>query len=309
VFVVRVAFIISIILVYVLLPVLGVHAVSEENLKVMSWNVRNYNLSDRMVDGRFMVQYPKPEDEKSALRHVIAQQDPDLILIQEIGGDAFLEELSRDLEREQGVRYPFWGSVFVEDEERRLGFLSKTEVQQVKSPVNDRLKFKYFDERLRVKRGILQLKIDQFEKELLLITFHLKSRLSDNAEDKNSAMRRAREARVIRDYIRELLADEPDLMLAAIGDLNDHADSSAYRRFTEVSNTPLLIEQELVDSEGMRWTYNYSKHRVYEQIDFLFLSKALHEEGRVSDARIISSPLCKLASDHRPVVFVIDLGP
>ena len=78
-------------------------------LRVATYNVRNYLMTDRLVPGKlgdkliWRKNYPKPEIEKTALRRIIAKVDPDILALQEMGGAPYLKELQRDLEHVEGA--------------------------------------------------------------------------------------------------------------------------------------------------------------------------------------------------------------
>src|SRR5438552_2740429 len=59
---------------------------------VATYNVENYTIADRMVEGVYRQAYPKPEKEKAALRHVISDIAPDILALCEMGKPEFLAE-------------------------------------------------------------------------------------------------------------------------------------------------------------------------------------------------------------------------
>ena len=83
-----------------------VAAPAVRSLTIATYNVENYTVADRLVEDVYRKDYPKPEAEKAALRRVIHQLDADVLALQEVGGDAFLSELRRDLLSE-GLDYPY----------------------------------------------------------------------------------------------------------------------------------------------------------------------------------------------------------
>ena len=56
-----------------------------ERLTVATYNLENYLSTDRMVEGTYHHDYPKPETEKTALRAVIKSLNADVIAFQEMG--------------------------------------------------------------------------------------------------------------------------------------------------------------------------------------------------------------------------------
>ena len=60
------------------------------SVRIATYNVRNYLTMDRLVEGRWGPEYPKPESEKEVVRETILAVRPDLIALQEIGARAHL---------------------------------------------------------------------------------------------------------------------------------------------------------------------------------------------------------------------------
>jgi hypothetical protein len=104
-------------------------------LTLATYNVENYLVADRLVEGVFRKEYPKPEAEKKALRRVIGAIAPDILAIQEMGRMPFLEELRHDL-RSEGHEYPFGEVLESGDEARHVAFLSKIAPKAVKRHAN-----------------------------------------------------------------------------------------------------------------------------------------------------------------------------
>ena len=119
-----------------------------EALRVATYNLRNYLITDRVTESGWRPNYPKPEVEKAAIRKAIIEVDPDVILLQELGPEAFVKELQADLALE-GLDYTFAYVGEGNDPVRHLGVLSKREPLEV--ILHRDLDFKYFDERLPVR--------------------------------------------------------------------------------------------------------------------------------------------------------------
>ena len=126
-------------------------------IRVASYNVRNYLSMDRIVEGKWRPDYPKPEKEKNVVRGTILSVCPDILALQEIGSRMHLEELRRDLSNE-GLDYD--GSVWLEahDSERHVAALWKSDLE-VKVLNHANLPIKYMGKIDFVKRGMLELNI------------------------------------------------------------------------------------------------------------------------------------------------------
>jgi len=273
-------------------------------LRVATYNVRNYTVENRVVDGQWRPAYPKPETERAALRRVIRAVYPDVLALQEMGGPAFLEELRRDLLAE-GLEYPHAALLEGPDPDRRTAVLARSPFASVKRHTD--IDFAYFGGRERVKRGLLEVEFALPEGTpgegaggvWSFYVVHLKSRYTEREDDPEARVRREREARAIRDHIRRTEDLAGGALVLVAGDFNDHSRSDALERFTEVNSRPLLTMLDARDSRGELWTYFYDKQDRYERIDYLLASPAL--SGRVTRARIHDGPNSLRASDHRLV--------
>ena len=66
---------------------------SSEVVRVASFNLQNYLSCERIVDGKWRPDYPKPEVEKKAVRFSLKSVNPDILALQEIGDYRYLLEL------------------------------------------------------------------------------------------------------------------------------------------------------------------------------------------------------------------------
>ncbi len=274
---------------------------SAERLRVASWNVRNYNICDRMVDGVWTPAYPKPEAEKEALRVAILAVAPDVIVFQEMGAEGFLEELRLDL-ASLGLDYAYSALLRGQDKDRCLAALSKRPFAAVQEHRD--LKYSVASKDYRVRRGLLGLQISSGGQDWTLYTAHLRSRYGSEAEQDKLRREREGEARAIRDRIARDNPAEGSLWLFT-GDINDNPGSGAWRRLCEKNGQKLGVDLRPRDSRGDSWTYYYATRDVYERIDMMLASSAL--AAYVVDSGIWDAPEWFRASDHRLLYVDMDL--
>ena len=272
--------------------------VQAETVRVASLNLKNYLSADRMVEGVYRKEYPKPEVEKEALRRVLKEINPDILALQEMGKEPFLFELQRDL-RAVGIDYPFTTLLKAADEQRHLAVLSKAPFRQVHRHKD--LDFKYFEYRDEVKRGLLEIEFKTGETVWTLFDLHLKSRRTVRNDDPESRTRRKLEALAIRNFIAKRHPPEKDPSFLILGDFNDTRGSPAVRYMLKRGSRLLAILVPAFDSRGESWTYHYKKEDTYSRVDLILASpemlpRVLHEKGRIVD-----HPSMKMASDHRMV--------
>lgn len=283
----------------------GTFAFGIETVRIATFNVRNYLIEDRRVDGRWRSQYPKPEAEKKAVWEIIGSVAPDILVLQEMGTPAFLEELRADLE-EMGIAYAYADVIEGADEKRHLAILSNYAYDL--SEGFRELDFPYFGERIPVKRGLLEARFEIEGYTFTVFGVHLKSRYTDNREDPDSVRRRRGEARVSRNYIRERFPRETDPDYLIVGDFNDTRRSSTLNYFLSVSDRELTRMVPATDSRGETWTYYYASDDVYSRIDFLLATPSLLRRVVGGEGHIVDGDAALRASDHRMVYLDLRVG-
>jgi endonuclease/exonuclease/phosphatase family metal-dependent hydrolase len=273
----------------------GVRAAS---LTVATYNVENYGPADRMTEAGYRRDYPKPEVEKAALRTVIRAIGADVLALQEMGSADALEELRRDL-RAEGLDYGHAAFLEAADRDRHLALLSRRPFLAVRRHPD--LSFAYRGGRERVKRGLLEAVVATPAGPLTIFVVHLKSRLTERADDPMAAERRVAEAAAVRACIR---AEFPEAgRFVVLGDCNDGARSAALRRLAAVAS--LL---PATDTRGESWTEFYRWEGSYAELDHILVSSALKPAVRGGTARIYDGPGVTTASDHRPVLACLEFG-
>lgn len=287
-----------------LLLVWPTHSNGQDNqqvVRVASYNVENYLLMDRRVDGRWRRDYPKPESEKEALRQILCEVAADVLALQEMGSASDLEELRRDLHA-MGLDYPHAYLMHGPDEIRRTAILAKFPFTEVIG--HSELDFAYRGGREVVKRGLLEAVFETQGIHWTLFVVHLKSRWTEHADDPRAQQRRTREAQACRDLIREKYPPETHPHYLVVGDFNDTRASAPLQRFLTVGDTVLTKMIPCADSRGERWTFHWERQDIYDRIDYLLASPAMFPQviggqGSIYDRQ----PLTERASDHR-LIFV-----
>jgi endonuclease/exonuclease/phosphatase family metal-dependent hydrolase len=275
--------------------------VGAETIRVASYNVENYLVMDRMVSGRWQEEYPKPLKERRIIRSVINQTNPDILALQEIGERVYLDELWEDLIDTKGTqfRYSAWLTGQEEGEERHLALLSKIPFSQIDAPKD--LSFKYFEGRRSPSRGLMEVEFNTAGTKWSLYNLHLKSKWTERPDDPEASIRREKEARTIRDYIRAKHPPYKDPHYLVLGDFNDHKNSGPLRRFLQVNNSTLTQMVQCSDQEGHFWTHYWDKQDSYARFDYLLASPQLFKNLVPDSAKIGGFHLCLHGSDHRIV--------
>ncbi len=267
-------------------------------LSIATYNLANYNLTDRTIEGAFLTQYPKPEREKAALRRVLRELDADVLALQEIGGEPFLRELRRDL-RSEGLDYAHGTVLAAADPARRVAVLSRLPLARVIEHTD--LEFAYFEGRERVKRGLLEVHINTSAGELALFVVHLKSKWTERRDDPEAELRRDREATLVRDRILTQFPEPATARFVIAGDLNAGPTERAYRALTERGPLQVSAAVPAMDSRGETWTHRYRRADLYSRVDFILVSPGLLPAVVGGAGQILDTPSVPRASDHRPV--------
>lgn len=281
-------------------------ATAAQALTVATYNVENYLVADRRVDGVFRPAFPKPEEEKAALRAAIRAVGADLLALQEMGTQPFLEELQRDL-RSEGLDYPHAALVPAADAERHVALLSRLPLKSVHRHV--RLPTREREGGRTVKRGVLEAVVATDRGDLSVFVLHLKSRRTEDPADPEGTKQRSAEAVAVRDLVLRRHPDPARALFLICGDVNDTPGSRPLRALRRRGDTTISVPLPARDSRGETWTHVYRREDTYSRIDYLLVSPALRPFVLAPGARILDLPAVARASDHRPVFVTFGLRP
>lgn len=279
--------------------------VRAETLTLATYNVENYGPANRVTEAGYRKDYPKPEGEKAALRTVLRGLNADVLVLQEMGGAIYLEELRRDLKAE-GLDYPHAVLLGGDDAERHVALLAKR--APVATVQHADMELKYFGQKERVKRGLLEAKFLVGGSEVTVFGLHLKSRYTDRPDDPLSSIRRAAEATAIRDRVLLRCPEPATTRFVILGDCNDDKASKTLGFLQQRGKTPIAEILPAADSRGETWTHAFRKNDVYTRVDHVLVSAALRPAVVGGAARIYDGEGWREASDHRAVVMTLELG-
>ena len=275
----------------------GAEEGEESTLRIATFNIYNYGTMDRMFEGRWRFDYPKPEEEKAALRAILRNVRPDVVVLQEMGASPFLEEFREDLRRE-GLDFPYGEVLEAMDTDRYLAFLSKIPPLEVRGHTD--LDFAYRGGREWVKRGLQEIIFESEGERWSIFNLHLKSKWTEYPEDPLANQKRIREAEAIRNYILSEYDPAEDGFII-LGDVNDTLHSSALRRLRQRGAVTISEPLPAVDRSGLTWTQRWERAGLYSRIDYILVSPAWEERVVPNRYRVYDGPKWSLASDHRMV--------
>jgi endonuclease/exonuclease/phosphatase family metal-dependent hydrolase len=275
-------------------------------LTVAAYNVENYTLADRMVDGVYRAAYPKPEKEKAALLQVITGMAPDILAIEEMGPQSYLDDFQREL-KQAGQDFPHAVVLEAADADRHVAVLSKVPFKEVRR--HARVPITYFGRPEVVKRGVLEVIFASADGDFSVFVVHLKSKHTERKDDAEAAQQRALEAEAVRDLVLSSYPDPAKSKFIICGDWNDTRGSRPVRAMQKRGDTIIGEILPATDSRGEGWTHFFRREEIYSRIDYLMVSSALKPLVAGGTAKIWDGPGTSEASDHRAIYLQLNVEP
>jgi len=271
-------------------------------VRFATYNVDNYITMPRRIDGKLHEQAGKPESERDAVAKSIAEINPDVIALMEIGTQAQFEDLKRRLHK-AGVDYSQTEYLAGPDPTRHLALLSRFPILEHHS--QGYIPLRVGNVTLHSPRGILDVTIEPTPGyRVRVLCVHLKAKLE--VADYDATVLREAEASFLRKHVREILSRDQNTRLVVMGDFNDTKNS---RTLWEITGKPgwsdSLRALPLTDPHGESWTECWEGADVYSRIDYVIVSKKLEDEIDASRSAVARFPFWKEASDHCPLVLTL----
>ncbi len=268
-------------------------AAKKAPVRFLMHNVEDYFVAGEQQRSRYTI-HPKPEASREAVADVIAEAEPDIVGLIEIGGEQALNDLRQRL-AERGLDYPHSRVLTRRGEDRALALLSRYPIAEDNSHADYSL---YGEQRRKMLRGILDITVKHSDgRSFRIVGAHLKSHVAKN-EAAATDLRR-REAETLTLYIGKALKLKTTTRLILFGDMNDNPDAPALASLAELKGLRRLSPE---DPQGERWTLFYRGSKptcVYDQLYVSPLTRKLM--GEEPSCGIINLPHARRASAHRAV--------
>lgn len=267
-------------------------------LTLATYNVENYTLADRMVDGVYRPAYPKPEKERTAVVQVIAGISPDVLAVQEMGTQPYLDEFQREL---RAAGQDFKHAVLLEaaDTDRHVAVLSKVPFKEVRR--HAQVPVTHNGRKDVVKRGVLEVVLATDAGEVSVFVVHLKSKRTEHPDDPESARQRAAEAEAVRDLVLARFPEPTRAKFVICGDWNDTRGSRPVRALQQRGDLMVGELLRATDRRGEGWTHFYRKEDSYNRVDYILVSPGLKPQVATGGAKIWDGAGAESGSDHRAV--------
>jgi endonuclease/exonuclease/phosphatase family metal-dependent hydrolase len=273
---------------------------SQEPVRFVAYNLHNYALQPSTED---RASPPKGEREIASMMQILAKAKPDILGVCEMGSKTDLADFQNRL-KAAGVDLPNSEWVEGNDKVRHLALLTRFPIAS-KNSIST-LNYQLDEMQFPVQRGLLDVTVQVSETyQLRFVGLHLKSQ-RETLEAEQNLMRRE-EAHVVRLRLDAILAETPNVNLLVYGDCNEPKDQPGIREMKgTLGSSNALRDFHLADSAGEKWTYYFEPADEYSRIDYALASIGLMPEIIQKLSGIPTGPEWKLASDHRPLLVVID---
>jgi endonuclease/exonuclease/phosphatase family metal-dependent hydrolase len=303
-----------------------------ESYTVCVWNVQNYGITDRFIDGKRVPAAMKPESEIKSMLAILKRIDADILGLIEVLQDPenrYIKEIQSRL-KEAGLDYPHIATCTGEDKRIQTLLLSRFPIVRedhvtepsYKTTLKDGKNGATTTVQRRMERGINQA-IVQIRPGLQLRTMlvHLKSKrafpevISDLKDEPGDGFVRRNEALIVRGTMTRALQAQPQERILLMGDFNDTMRSRTLSTILgSKSDTHRVYDLWLRDWLGDWWTHFYIPEYSYSRIDYMVASQQLfsewdREKSSVYRHNQTDGPEFNHAnaSDHRPLIAVFNI--
>jgi endonuclease/exonuclease/phosphatase family metal-dependent hydrolase len=276
-----------------------------------TYNIENYILAP--VGSR----PAKSEASKSKVASILKTIGADIVGLQEVGGTNALADLCR---RTAALGLPYEHREWVQgfDTNIQVALISRYPIVARRPHTRD--SYLLSGRRFQVSRGILEVDVRVRGDEVLTVfVAHLKSRRA--AVEADEGEMRREEARILRDKVEARMRAAPRSKVVVLGDLNDTKDSVAIRallgrgkegwvdaRPSERNGDTGYTPNARWQPRTVAWTHYYGVEDTYSRVDYVLLHRNAARDLRPAESYVPVVSDWGLASDHRPVVVVLETG-
>lgn len=268
-----------------------------------AYNLKNWLLM-QSYDRKSDEPRPKPREEKNKIIEFLSEIQPDILGVCEIGTRDDLLEVQTRL-KDIGIDLPHLEFSKGADPTRSLGLLSRFPI--IGRDSQGGLPYKIKDKEFQFQRGILDVNVElkpSFPVRFLGV--HLKSKRE--IEEADQAEMRRQEAELLRKHLDGIFSQKEKTNIVLYGDFNEHRNEPTIKVIAgSSSQQSYMLDIPVKDSDNLLWTHFWAAADVYSRLDYLFVSRALRPHIQTEKCHIFRHPDFYTASDHRPLVLVIEV--
>jgi len=277
---------------------------SSNEVIVASYNVENYLMMPRWIDGHYRSNAGKPVAEKEAVTKMISTIHPDIIGFMEVGDQRQLNDLTRRLQ-EAGMTFSDTEYLQGADQQRHVALLSRFPIVERHS--EGFIPIQVQGQTFYSSRGFIDVTIalpSNFKLRVLCV--HLKSKLP--VPDYSQAVFRVAEATALRKKIEAILKSDSTTPLLIMGDFNDTKNSLAMKTILGSPSAPNAVTAlELHDDRNETWNEYWKEADEYSRIDYIIVNDVLKKRIEEGHSAIARPAFWNEASDHCPVFTTVHL--
>ncbi|NUP07673.1 MAG: hypothetical protein HOW73_16620 [Polyangiaceae bacterium] len=271
----------------------GSEPLTGEPVKILNWNLHNFfdTVEDTSNTEDDSVSQAEYSEKLNAIVDILAELDPDIMVLQEVENETILEDLNAAL----GDKYP--QQHILQGHDPRgvdIAAMSKIQFDDVVSHLGDSFVVEGTTApEFTFTRDLLEYHFHVGEQKVVLLGVHLKAKGPPDNPDKRLA--EAQRARAVADG---LTADDPELAVVVLGDFNDLPDSPPLDAVVGSDPTYESIASNV--DEGDRWTFDFEGS--LELIDHQMANPVMAKRVDTESVVIRHGNDVAAASDHHPLM-------
>lgn len=271
---------------------------ASHSVVIASYNVENYLMMPRWIDGHYRSNAGKPVSEKEAVTKMIAQIHPDILGLMEMGDQRQLSDLTRRLQ-EAGMTFSETEYLQGPDQQRHIALLSRFPIVERHS--EEFIPIQVQGQTFYSSRGFIDVTIAlPSDLKIRLFCVHLKSKIP--VPEYPQFVFRVAEAMALRKKIEAILSSDPTTPLLIMGDFNDTKNSLAIKTILGKPGTSnALTTLSLHDDHDETWTEYWKEADEYSRIDFIIVNDVLKKRIEENHSAIARPAFWNQASDHCPI--------
>ncbi len=257
---------------------------------------------------------PKPREELLALAKALRAVNADVVGVSEVENEGVLRAFVAELLSDMGYQYVA-AQPTNSDRGQNLGVISRY-------PIDKLISYRFQEVQPEVNSGNLTVGAKRMARDLghvvvrgpgnqpvHVMVVHFKSKFDSEGDPKSQRWRTA-EAMFARQQVEAVLKQDPQALLAVIGDFNDTPGSSTLNALLNPDSNGqiVLYDAHRHVNPDDRITFLKEPFRREGPIDYILASPALDRLRVPGGAKVLADEKLLSGSDHAPVVVTFDLS-